>query len=218
MYCEEPIKKVYTGVVEDDFVYSHNAFLDCYHEIAYHCTQGYRLVLETENYAISLSCNGVTVEKKEDLREKRGEWLQSGVELFEEDEPYYVSPETTLLVGERLISVTDNGEYYSLRFDDFDMRLVPHRDSSEVEDFSCSLHGSYHHILGCDRHLKEKCPHCKGDGEILLDFVKDYVVRCRRCKRSTYAEMCLTDAIDCWNEGNAFCDLSDITIIESRNS
>ena len=43
MFCEEPIQKVYIGVVEDDDVYSHNAFLDCYHDMAYHCTEGYRL-------------------------------------------------------------------------------------------------------------------------------------------------------------------------------
>ena len=55
------------GVVEDDDVYNHGAFLDCYHDIAYHCTEGYRIVLETENYAISLSSKGVTKERKEEL-------------------------------------------------------------------------------------------------------------------------------------------------------
>ena len=54
MFCDEKIIKVYMGVVEDDDVYSHNAFLDCYHDIAYHCTVGYRIVLETENYLLPL--------------------------------------------------------------------------------------------------------------------------------------------------------------------
>ena len=89
MFCDEPIIKVYIGVREDDDIYNHNAFLDCYHDIAYHCTEGYRIVLETENYAISLSSKGVTKERKEDLCENTGEWLQNGIELFEEDEPPY---------------------------------------------------------------------------------------------------------------------------------
>lgn len=51
MFCNEPIRKVYIGQPEYNWNDTGNAFLDCYHDIAYHCTDGYRLLLETENYA-----------------------------------------------------------------------------------------------------------------------------------------------------------------------
>jgi hypothetical protein len=67
-------------------------------------------------------------------------------------------------------------------------------------------------VLGFDRFINSKCPICGGEGEILLDFVCDYVVRCKSCKKSTYAEMQIRHAIENWNNGEVVCDLSDITI------
>ena len=199
------------GVVEDDDVYSHNAFLDCYHDIAYHCTEGYRIVLETENYAISLSAKGVIKARKEELCENTGEWLQNGIEIIEEDEPPWVHFETTLFVGERVLSVTKQDDIYLIQFDDFTLKLIPHLED-DIEGLYNKNHWSYNYIFGCERHLKKNCPHCDGDGEILLDFVSDYVVRCKTCNRSTYAGMNLIDAITDWNNGEVQCDLSDITI------
>lgn len=212
MFCDEKVLKVYIGVVEDDDVYSHNAFLDCFHDIAYHCTEGYRIVLETENYAISLSVNGVTKERKNALCEKAGEWLQNGVEIFEEDEPPWVLFETTLFVGERVLSVTQQDNIYLVQFDDFTLKLIPHSNSEEIEELHYQNHRSYNYILGCERHLKRKCPHCDVDGEILLDFVSDYIVRCKKCKRSTWAAMNLIDAIEDWNNGELNCIVDDIII------
>ena len=212
MFCDEIIQKVYTGVIEDDDVYSHNAFFDCFHEIAYHCTTGYRLVLETENYAISLSCNGVCIEKKEELQERPGEWLQNGIELFEGDEPPFVSLETTLFVGERLNNVRKENNIYLLQFDDFFMKLIPHEKYDGIEGLRNRDYWSYNYVLGCNRHLKQNCPCCGAAGEILLDFVSDFVVRCKNCKKSTFAEMQVRYAIENWNKGEVQCDLSDITI------
>lgn len=213
MFCDEKILKVYTGVVEDDDVYSHNAFLDCYHDIAYHCTEGYRIVLETENYAISLSANGVIKERKEDLHENAGEWLQNGIELIEgDDEPPWVHFETTLFVGEKLISVTEENGLYILQFDDFALKIVPHVNGDSIEGIHKQDHFSYNYVLGCDRHLKRKCPDCGGDGEILLDFVSDYIIRCKKCKKSTWASMTLVEAIEDWNNGELNCVADDIII------
>lgn len=212
MFCDEKILKVYMGVVEDDDIYSHNAFLDCYHDIAYHCTEGYRIVLETENYAISLSAKGVIKERKEELCENAGEWLQNGIELFEEDETPWVHFETTLFVGERVLSVIQQDNIYLVQFDDFILKLVPHLDGDSIEGLHNKNHWSYNYVLGCERHLKKKCPLCGGDGEILLDFVSDYVVRCKKCKRSTYAGMNLIDAITDWNNSEVQCDLFNIMI------
>ena len=210
MFCDEKILKVHMGVVEDDVIY--DAFLDCYHDIAYHCTDGYRIVLETEHYAISLSTKGVTKEPKADLCENVGEWLQDCVEFMGEDEAPWVYFETTLFVDERVLSVTQQDDIYFVQFDDFTLKLIPHADGKSINGLCKQDYGSYNYVLGCDRHLKRKCPDCGGEGEILLDFVSDYVVRCKNCKHSTWAGMCLIDAIEDWNDGNLNCYLSDIKI------
>ena len=70
---------------------------------------------------------------------------------------------------------------------------------------------SYNRVLGCDRHLTWKCD-CRGDGEILMDFVGDYIVRCKNCKKATWANMELQSAIRDWNNGELHCVLDDITI------
>ena len=212
MFCDEKILKFYMGVIEDDLVYSHNAFLDCYHDIAFHCTEGYRIVLETENYAISLSSKGVTKEPKDKLCENTGEWLRNGIELFEEDEAPWVHFETTLFVGEKILSVTEQGGIYFVQFDDFTLKLIPHSNGESIEGLHNQDHCSYNYVLGCDRHLKRKCPKCGADGEILLDFVRDYIVRCKNCKGSTWAYMNLIDAINDWNNEELNCIVDDIKI------
>lgn len=212
MFCDEKILKVYMGVVEYDDVYSHNTFLDCYHDIAYHCTEGYRLVLETENYAISLCKNGVVKQDKNELFEQDGEWLQNGIEFFEDGEAPWVHFETTLFVGERLISVTKDKGIYLLKFADFVLKIIPHENGNSIDGLHNQDHWSYNYVLGCDRHLKRKCPYCNGDGEILLDFVSDYIVRCKDCKKSTWAGMNLIDAIDDWNNGELNCTVDGIIV------
>ena len=175
MFCDEKILKVYMGVVEDDDVHSHNAFLDCYHDIAYHCTEGYRIVLETENYLISLSAKGVIKHKKSEIADEKC------LEINEEDEQA-----TALFVGERVLSVTKQDNIYLVQFDDFALKLIPHLNGESIHGLHNQDHWSYNYVLGCDRYLKSKCSHCGADGEILLDFVSDYIVRCKNCKKSTY--------------------------------
>ncbi len=65
--------------------------------------------------------------------------------------------------------------------------------------------------LGAERHLIRKCK-CGGEVELLLDFVSYYIVRCKNCKQSTWAQMAAQDTIDEWNAGNLEYDLQDITI------
>lgn len=208
MFCEELINKIYIGIDEYHHENEYAAFLDCYHDIAYHCTEGYRLVLVTNSYAISLSVNGVTKEKIENLCEAEKEWLMEGIEK-EEGEPDWVFIETTLFVGERIISVDKSNGVYYVQFDDFMLKIIPHENENDIPFL---YNESYTYILGCDRHLKRKCPYCGGDGEILMDCVSDYLVRCKECKRSTWAGMNLINAIDDWNSGELDCDLGDINI------
>lgn len=49
-----------------------------------------------------------------------------------------------------------------------------------------------------------------GEGELLLDFVSDYVVRCKGCGRSTRAEGFAICAIGDWNHGETPCECSGI--------
>ena len=60
VFCDEPIIAGYNGYREYDDFYGDNAWLDVFHDIAYHVTEGYRIVLETEHFYISLSHDGVT--------------------------------------------------------------------------------------------------------------------------------------------------------------
>ena len=212
MFCDEPIIKVYIGVREDDDIYNHNAFLDCYHEIAYHCTDGYRIVLVTEHYAISLTTNGITKEKRQQLCVAPDEWLIDGFEFSEVNDIPFVSLETTLFIDERIVSIKKSNDIYLIQFKDFLLKLVPHKNAESIAKLHNKNKFSFKHILGCDRHLNQKCPYCGNDGEILIDFVNDYVVRCKNCKKSTLASMDLICAIEDWNNGKLCCDLSDITI------
>ena len=214
MFCDEVITKVYMGIADDPAIPAPEMFLDCFYEMAYHCTEGYRIVLETDHYAISLSSIGVTKESKQNLRERDNEWLRPGLEYMEEfeNEPPWVDFETTLFVGERVRSVEDTENGFLVKFDDFELKIIPHKYAEEILAPRPKYHFSYRHVLGCDRHLKAKCPHCGGEGTILLDFVEDYIVRCRECKRSTWAGMNLIDAIEDWNSGTVPCDTTHIVI------
>lgn len=202
MFCEEQIQKVYIGVTEDDECLYY-AYLDCYCEIAYHCAEGYRIVLETENYAISLSCRGVTKEPKETLCERKGEWLQEGVEIIDDDSPPFVRLETTLFVGERLLSVTQDNNRFFVQFDDFALKIVPHPQGDNMHSIKEKPSGMYRRVLGCDRHLKKKCPHCGGNGEIIENFIDNYLVKCKECGSFTWAGQDLATAIADWNNGDA---------------
>lgn len=212
MFCNEKIVKVYIGVRENDDIYSHNAFLDCYHDIAYHCTEGYRIVLTTDNYAISLTANGVIKENLQQLCESPDEWLQDGIEFIEDDVLPFVSLESTLFVDERILSVEKKDNMFLVHFDDFLLKLIPHKNAESISELHNENHNAYNRVFGCDRHLKQKCPYCGGDGEILIDFVNDYVVRCKNCKKSTLASMDLICAIEDWNNSELHYDTSKITI------
>ena len=214
IFCDEPIIAGYNGYIEHDS-YGENAWLDVFHDIAYHVTEGNRIVLETEHFYISLSHNGVTkTDKNCTVNEFKqdGECLDSFVQKWKDGGIPWIDYEHTLFVGERLLNVQSIDDYYLITFDDFTLKLIPHK--LHDEDFPSlrrSNHGFCNHVFGAERHLTGKCS-CGGEGELLLDIVFDYVVRCKKCKRSTYAKMIAEEAIKEWNAGHIQCDLSDIVI------
>ena len=215
MFCDEPIIAAYSGSREYDDISGANSFFDCYHDLAFHTTEGERIVLETKHYYISLGINGVTKHLKTssiDEFAQEGEWLDPFIHTIEDGEPPWVDYESTLFVGERLHEVENKSDFYLLRFDDFNLKVVPHPlDEDDFPYLRNADHWSYNRVYGANRHLTKNC-HCGGEGELLLDFVSDYVVRCKECKKSTWAQMNAKDAIEEWNDGHIQCDLSDITI------
>ena len=216
LFCDEPIIACYKGYREYDDIDGDNAWLDIFHDIAYHVTEGHRIVLETEHFYISLSHNGVTkTDKRCTIKEfeQDGERLDSFVHNLEDDDDSpWVEYEHTLFAGERVLDVQSVDNYYLITFDDFELKLIPHKlHDDDFPSFRTSNNWSYCHVLGTERHLTGKC-NCGGEGELLLDFVSDYVVRCKKCMHSTYAQMIAEEAIKEWNEGYIQCDLSDIVI------
>ena len=210
VFCDEKIIAVYLGQNEYHDIDGADCWFDIYHDIAFHTTEGYRLLLETDSYMISLGADGVTVTNKDEFKPIEHEWLEEYVHNLEDE--VIVNFETTLFVDQRISSVDKKEEFYLIQFDDFTLKMYVYELGKMDKSLRNSDHWSYNNVLGFDRFIKAKCPLCGGDGEILLDFVSDYVVRCKSCKKSTYAEMQLRHAIDHWNDGEVQCDLSDITI------
>lgn len=215
MFCNEPIKKVYRGRsevyhAEDDRCYISNSFLDCFDELAYHVETGDSLVLETDNYAIFIEADGIKLKSAPAKPRSDEEWLDPCVET-EMDIVPWIDLEQTLFEGEYLLEVKHKNGIHIIKFTDFELKVVPYSINTMNKGDSRSKCGTYKRILGCDRHLKRKCD-CGGDGEIFLDFVDDYIVRCKSCKKSTWAAMNLICAIDDWNDGQLHCELPNIEI------
>ena len=214
MFCREPILAAYEG--EPEYDSNEDAFLDCYHDLAYHCTPGCRIVLETEHFYISLGTDGAVLREKnctiEELQ-KPGECLCAYIHppMNKAGLPW-VEYESTLFVDQRLLRVENAKTGWLLTFDDFALKLIPHSaDADDVPSLYNKDHFSYHHVYGCERLLRKRCA-CGGSGELFLDFVQDYVVRCSRCKKSTWASMCAIEAIKNWNDGELHWDASNIVI------
>lgn len=215
MYCDEPIIAVYYArwdIYMDEWLVSGSeCFFDQYHEIAYHTTDGWMYLFETENYMITIDVSGVNKEYKTKEVFSIPDYEILPLLVEENGEPVWVYPEVTLFIGERLCSVEEKEGFWLLTFDDFDMKVISYELGTLENWLNRRGSDSYVPVLGCDRHIKKNCT-CGGRGEILMDFVDDYLVRCKECKKSTWAYMNLIDAIEEWNAGELHCDLSDIAI------
>ena len=192
MFCEEKITEVLYGHTEWE-EYWPRYFLDCHYELAYHVEEGESLYLLTDHFVITLNVKGATLSEKP-LVLKDNEWVDEAA--IEEGTPWR-ELEATLFVGQRLMEVERDDRNYLLHFDDFTMKLVPY----EQGQLQLGLYDPDNlPVLGCDRHLQRHCD-CGGKGEILMDFVTDFQVRCKNCKKATWAEMNLYQAIEAWNRG-----------------
>jgi hypothetical protein len=218
MFCNEPIINVYTGqsdVINPktgkyyDITYSHLEYCE---DIAYYVGSGECIVLETQNYAIFLDSDGVHLMDAPAKPRSDKELLNPCVIEGEPGFADWVYFEQTFFAGEVLRSVKKEGDIYYAEFTDFTLKILPFDHIKQTPHHDLEYYMSYRRIRGCERHIKRKCPECGGDGEILLDHVEDYMVCCKKCKRATWAGMCLIDAIEDWNDGDLNCDLSNSKI------
>ena len=162
----------------------------------YHVTDGYWLIFEAEHHAISLGADGVR------LWDSLQEAAPNSGELEDmSDAEYWVHPEHTLFVGEHIQDVQRSEHCWNILFDHFSMRLYPY-DNTEQNDscFRWLRRGNADcKPMHVGNHLLTRKCTCGGEGEIVIDFVHDYAVRCKKCHTSTWASMCLIDAILDWN-------------------
>lgn len=196
MFCNEIVEKAYCG--QPKYQSEGNVCLDCYFDMALYITKGYREILETEHYYISIQHDGVVLLDKMgpiSTIEGPNEWIDSHLHLDDDDpeDTPWTDYEWTLFVGEKLESVTKVGNNYSLKFSDFELELVP----QDVDNYWFVRPYEYCKVIGTERLIKPCI--CGGKGILDLDLVFDYGVRCERCHRGTCANPCACDAIDEWN-------------------
>jgi len=213
MFCDEIIEEAFECIpkYDDDSV---NCFFDCFYDMSLHLTKGYRIILKTKSYFICIGYYGVNIVPNTENVVFEGEYLEPFIHIIDdegEDNEVWIDYESTLFVGEQLIDVKEENGCYILTFNDFELKVMPHDNPDEIVGLPIENYRSYNYVYGLDRLLTRSCD-CGGTGEVLLDNVSDYVVRCKKCKKSTCAEMMVVYAIENWNRGEIYYDLSDIEI------
>ena len=197
MFCDEPILHVYQCMYYEDKEQPwHNAILRLTGSFEYHATEGYWLVFQTEHFVISLGHDGVQVytcmndfcpEDELDPLSDIEDWTHT---------------EETLFVGERIHAVNREDMSWTVRFDHFSLKLCGYTEhtAKAINRYHDFTHNRIPLAVG--KHLLNRKCACGGEGEIFMDFVSDYQVRCKNCHASTWAGMCLIDAIDDWNNAD----------------
>ena len=196
MFCEEKILRVYEMRLRAPYQEEwHDSFLQVTYRLQYHTTDGYWLVAETENHYITLGVGGVRI--------ARGAVSELS-ERFEIEEYGADSVITTLLLGEHLVDVRQKKGYTKLLLEDLSMELYEYtRQDWRWFEHINHLHG-YLPLVTRNNLFLRRCS-CGGRGEALLDHVEDYVVRCKRCHRSTRVAQSFARAVADWNDGETTC-------------
>ena len=191
MFCEEMINKVYTiEKYESQYEHNKNAFLSFSPELEWHVTEGYWLGFETDNHFLLAGYDGVKIlDSKEDLPADE-------YDVYSDDDFFgYESTETTIFKGERILDVAEAKNKYIIHLDHFDMTIFVYHDY-----FDCSCGENVNiQIKAAEHCVKRKCS-CGGTAEVVLDFVSDFGVRCKKCHLSTYHTYVLQSVIDDWEK------------------
>lgn len=196
MFCDEPILHVYQRMYYEDKEQPwHNAVLRLTGSFEYHATEGYWLVFQTVHFVISLGYDGVQVYNN------MADFCIDDELLPLSDIEDWTHTEETLFVGERIHSVSREDRCWTVIFDHFSLKLYGYHEET-VKAIGRYDSDIYDHIpLVVGSHLLNRKCACGGEGEIFLDSVSDYLVRCKKCHASTWAEVFLISAIEKWNNG-----------------
>ena len=189
MFCDEPILKTYRMCDNrhDPDLWEEPDYGCC--PMAYHALPGYWLVLRTKHSFITVGKDGVRINStmKELIGDDRTIWNE--MILSEKELEELVFP------GEHIQSVekTENG--WHVRFDHFEMVVVPHE---EGDGFDGSRYPVDKPFYGLD-HLINPCP-CGGKPLFIMDDRGDFSVECVACHRSTQADYDIKRVLTEWNE------------------
>lgn len=196
MFCDEPVQAIwYMENLKDYGADKQWAHYMCNFEIGLYLTDGYWLVLQTESHQITLGADGVHVyncqddllgtERAEACNYTRGDFL----------------PETLALTGERIRNVEKAADGWVVTLEHL---VIPiHKCEGDMREHDWLDYSEYVPYLGVSHKLK-RC-RCGGNPELMLDFVADYIIRCDRCRCSTYADYGLERVVKDWNRGKHPC-------------
>lgn len=199
MFLNEPIIKVLELEYKDTYLKSwHNAYLNSIGAFEYHVTEGFWLVLETENYYATIGYDGVQkYAKPYEFSKEKFCWWSDGSEDW-------IDCERMFFEGQKIHNVEQNSRYQTIYFDNFKLNLYVYGEDDNFPDSGTFGDGVAAMAVG--GHLLKKCT-CGGKGELLVDERSDYAVRCNQCHRSTYFDMILKERIDAWNNDDTPCTI-----------
>ena len=104
--------------------------------------------------------------------------------------------EETVFVGQHIVDVTASPDGFTIRFDDFDLKLCPHDNAAAIPSGFRDSHRPARVSVG--GHLLNRCS-CGGSPEIYIDHVADFFIHCSICCRAVAPNMCFAHAIEEWN-------------------
>ena len=194
MFCSEPIKKVLQLEIKEELQPNwYNSLLQITHNFEYHTTEGFWILLETDNYYITIGYDGVIKYPKP--YEFPAEKFDVS-EVGDGETPCY---QEMIFVGQRICDVAIVANVHTIYFDNFKLKLFAY-DEKDEKWFEGRLFTHGDELVPVGVHLLRKCA-CGGQPEIYLDGVDDFFIRCKECHASTYSDMWFKTSADAWNKG-----------------
>ncbi len=210
MLCKERVIAVHTlSRCENEG----NAFFRVSYHMEYYATDGHWMVFETENTYITAGADGVRVYAKGE------EFWDDGYCLDPEADAPFETFETTVFVGRLVLDAiervdTDGTPYTEMVWNRFPMRVYGCATEEEIP--RSGFGNGYTPVYAPEYLLSTRCT-CGGRGRIYLDTASDFLVRCEKCHRSTYADMVLANVIADWNRQKLPCewDMPEVDFYET---
>lgn len=195
MFCQEPIIKVMHLEIKEALQPKwYNSLLQITHSFEYHTTDGLWILLETENFYITIGYDGVI------KYEKPYQFPLDKFDINNAGDGETSCYQEMVFVGQHICEVTTIANVITVCFDNFNLKLYTYTEKDEKWfEGRGFTHGD--EIVPIGTHLLKNCS-CGGQPEIYLDGVDDFFIRCKKCHKSTYADMWFKVCADAWNKSN----------------